>query len=47
MLEDGCGKITLDHIKAGDHVRTVLNNRKRALPDVPVVSWSNSGQMIN
>ena len=38
VLEDGCGKVTLDHIKAGDHVRTVLNNRKRVLPDVPVVS---------
>ena len=29
VLEDKSGKVTLDHSKASDHVRTVLNNRKR------------------
>ena len=29
VLEDKSGKVTLDHLKAADHVRTVLNNRKR------------------
>lgn len=41
ILEDGMGRVTLDHMKAGDHVRTVLNNRKRQLPEddkIPTVS---------
>jgi len=29
VVEDKTGKITLDHLKAADHVRVVLNNRKR------------------
>jgi hypothetical protein len=33
ILENGTGRVTLDHMKAGDHVRTVLNNRKRQLPE--------------
>ena len=32
ILEDGMGRVTLDHMKPGDYVRTVLNNRKRQLP---------------
>lgn len=38
VLEDGIGRVTIDHMKAGDHVRTVLNNRKRQLPEDNIVS---------
>ena len=37
VLEDGIGRVTIDHMKAGDHVRTVLNNRKRQLPEDDIV----------
>ena len=29
ILEDGCGKVTLDIMKAYDHVRYVLNDIRR------------------
>ena len=38
VLEDGIGRVTIDQMKAGDHVRTVLNNRKRQLPEDNMVS---------
>ena len=38
ILEDGIGRVTIDHMKVGDHVRTVLNNRKRQLPEDNIVS---------
>ena len=42
VLEDGNKRVTIDHVKAGEHVRTVLSNRKRQLPGddiVPSVSF--------
>lgn len=38
-LEDKDGKLTLDHLKAADHVRTVLNNRKRGSVQSVKVSY--------
>lgn len=40
ILEDKNGKLTLDHLKAADHVRTVLNNRKRSSVQSVKVSYS-------
>ena len=31
-LEDGSGKVTLDHMKAAEHVRKVLNEMSRNRP---------------
>ena len=40
VLEDKDGKLTLDHLKAADHVRTVLNNRKRGSVQSVKVSYT-------
>jgi hypothetical protein len=49
ILEDGCGKITLDVMKAYDHVRYVLNDIRRAkgINDSEVPSPANCKEKSN
>ena len=41
-LEDGSGRVTIDHSKAAEHVRVVINNRKRGPSGVSTMHLQES-----